>query len=141
VLSSARRAVFNGDGAFAGWVTRAGWTPPALTDEQCAVVADAAVAFRDMLEPGDPVAIVGRVRTLLAHWRDRDGLDEPTREQIYRDWMTVLQRYPAWAVHEAAMEWLEADRYRPTIADIRLLCDKATAAERHTLRLLERLAG
>lgn len=141
VIAGGKASIF-GSGGFTGSVERPGWRPAALTDDMRAETAAAIVEWREALAPGDPLLIMGRIHTLLAHWRDRDGLDEPTRDAINDDWMSVLHRYPLWAVHAAATQWLTMEqRWRPLPGNIRLLCDQAVTEDRLTLRLLERLAA
>lgn len=130
-----------GSGQFSGSVERPDWRPPTLTAEMRAEASAAIVEWREALAPGDPLLIMGRIHTLLAHWRDRDGLDEPTRDAVNDDWMSVLHRYPLWAVHAAATQWLTMEqRWRPLPGNIRLLCDQAVREDQLTLRLLLRLS-
>jgi hypothetical protein len=138
-LSSARQAVFAADGSFSGWAGRPDWHPPALSEADRGAVAEAVRYYGNVvLAPGDPLEISGRIAALLAHWRDRDDLHEAVRDQVARDWLAILGRFPLWAVCEAALEYFEFNRHRPQIADIRLLCDRAIEPERRRLALLRR---
>lgn len=137
-MSSAREPAFAADGTFAGWSSRGDWQPPTLTNDERAAVAEAVRYYEAVtLAPGDPLEISGRVATLLAHWRD-PGLPDAMRDQIMRDWLTILGRFPLWAVCEAAAEWLEFNRLRPSVAEIRLLCDRAIKVDRDRLVVLRR---
>lgn len=131
-----------GDAGFAGWVESTDWRPPPLTDEQRAAVSGH-IAFyeRTLLAAGEPEHIAVRITGLLGHWRERDGQSDGERDMIAIDWMNILGGYPLWAVCLAAEEWLTYNKWRPTVAEIRLLCDHAVRTDRLTLRLLRRLAG
>lgn len=137
-LSFGLRPIIGSDG-FGGYALADHWFPPHIDDAQRALIAEQAMFLeRAILAPGDPLEIAGRVHSLLAHWRDRDGLDEPTRDQVNRDWIAILSRFPLWAVCQAAGEWLETSRHRPSVAEIRLLCDQAVKADRMRLSVLRR---
>lgn len=124
---------------FVGLAPVADWTPPPIDDEDRAALAAALVFYEhELLAPGDGMATAARVRSLLAHWRDRD-MEPAVQEAVAQDWVRVLSRYPLWAVHQAAEEWIELDPRRPQVADIRRLCDLAVRDDQLRLRLLRRL--
>lgn len=132
--------MFAADGSFAGWTGRPDWHPPALRDGERETAAEAVRYYENVvLAPGDPLEIAARIASLLAHRPDRDELPQAVRDQVARDWLAILGRFPLWAVCEAAMEWLNFNRLRPTPADIRLLCDRAIEPERRRLELLRRV--
>lgn len=116
------------------------WQLPALTTEDRVAAETHVRALAAAMEPGDPMLVAGRVHVLLAHWRDREQ-DEQTQIAVANDWVTVMIRYPLWAVWEAAEKWLNYSNRRPQIADIRALCDLAVRQDQLTLRLLRRLVG
>jgi hypothetical protein len=141
VLGYGLKPVF-GEHGFNGYAEDVTWQPPALSDPaERQAVADAIRFYEaELLAPGDPLLIAGRVRTLLAHWRDRE-MDRALLDAVNEDWMRVLSRYPLWVVCAACEEWLEVSRQRPTIAEIRLLCDQAVKQHRLELRVLRKLAA
>lgn len=139
-LRSGRRVVIS-EAAFAGLALVPGWVPPPLANDERQAVAALADAYDAALAPGAPERIAARIAGLLAHWRGRDGLSDGEQTMLAADWMAVIGEYPEWAVHEAAADWLRFNRYRPTIAEMRLLCDDAIRADRTTLALLRRVAA
>jgi len=46
------------------------------------------------------------------------------------DWADDLGEFPAWAIDHAARVWRRSRKWRPSIAEIRSLCEDACAAER-----------
>lgn len=43
---------------------------------------------------------------------------------VAQDWVDALAEYPAWAIGEAASEWLRTQEKKPTIAGIRKLAQQ-----------------
>lgn len=46
------------------------------------------------------------------------------------DWADDLGEFPAWAIDHAARIWRRTRKWRPSIAEIRSLCEDACASER-----------
>lgn len=92
--------------------------------------------------PASEVFAELRITALLAHWSHRDApQSDDTVTIMGGDWLRALSGYPAWALALAADEWLDRNRYKPQIADIRALADAAVREDRLTLRLLRLLVG
>lgn len=133
--ATTRRSRFTDDG-FDG-VTEEWTPPPSLTTAQVAMARRALEELRrDALSPAAPDRLLGRVLALLSHYPAKTTAPE-VEQMIALDWAEDLGEFPAWAVDQAARVWRRTRKWRPSIAEMRALCDEACRRER---RLADRLA-
>lgn len=90
------------------------------------------------LLPGDPEHIGKRLAALLAHWRAPD-LDEDLHAIVAADWLRVMLQYPDHVVYRACEAWIEVERAKPFVSDIRRLCDEAVRTPRLHRLVLSRM--
>ncbi|MFD1623449.1 hypothetical protein [Azospirillum griseum] len=123
-----RHSRFTDDG-FAGLDEM--WTPPdGITPR------DAELARRvlddleaDILAPAAPNHLLGRILALLSHYPAK--ATSPEVEQLLAmDWADDLGEFPSWAIDQAARVWRRTRKWRPSIAEMRALCEEACASER-----------
>lgn len=129
-----RRSRFTEDG-FTG--LREDWTPPPEVTPRHAAMARRALADldREVLAPAPANHLLGRVLALLSHYPAKATTPDVER-LLAMDWADDLGEFPAWAIDHAARSWRRSRKWRPSIAEIRGLCEDACAAER---QLAERL--
>ena len=129
-----RRPRFSDDG-FDG-VTET-WLPPAGVTVQHAAMAQRALDDLAMmaLAPAPTDHVLARVLALLSHYPAKNMTPDVER-LVALDWAEDLGEYPAWAIDAAARAWRRSKKWRPSIAEMRALCDDLCAGER---RLAERL--
>ena len=113
------------------------WTPPAGVTPRHAALARRALAEIDdgILAPAPANHLLGRVLALLSHFPAKATTPE-VEQLLAMDWADDLGEFPAWAIDQAARVWRRTRKWRPSIAEIRALCEEACAAER---ALAERL--
>ncbi|WP_147395335.1 hypothetical protein [Azospirillum cavernae] len=131
------RACFDDLGGFVGM--RETWSPPAVVDPADAEAAARALAVieREILAPVDPGWLLARLLALFAHCPPRSAPVDPAVERmVASDWAEDLGEYPQWAVDQAVRVWRRTKKWRPTIMEMRALCDEAVTPE---LTLAERL--
>lgn len=101
-----------------------------------AVVRDLAVA----LHPADPRQLAAVVGALMLHYWSPDR--PPAHHgALAAAWIEDLAEYPLAVVAEAAGQWRRAQRWAPTIAELRALCDELLARRRRELLRLRFLAA
>lgn len=129
-----RRACFAED-AFAG-VSEHWHPPPTVTGRQAAAAQRALDEVeRTILAPAPPAHLLARILALLSHYPAK-GLTPEVEQMVALDWSEDLGEFPSWAIDHAARVWRRTKKWRPSIAEIRTLCEDACARER---ALAERL--
>ncbi|SMH62197.1 hypothetical protein [Azospirillum agricola] len=123
-----RRSRFTDDG-FTGIAEE--WTPPDTVTPRHAAMARRALAEidGDILAPAPANHLLGRVLALLSHYPAKATTPDVER-LLAMDWADDLGEFPAWAIDHAARVWRRSRKWRPSIAEIRDLCEEACAAER-----------
>ncbi|WP_085552254.1 hypothetical protein [Azospirillum agricola] len=113
-----------------------------MTDEQRErVVRTFIPALEAHLEPADGQWINGRVAALLAHYYVPD-MPMALQVATLGDWITLLSRFPQWAIEAAVDEWLDRPgRQRPMPGDIADACRWRIAEPALNLRLLRKLVN
>lgn len=113
------------------------WSPPASVSAQHASMAQRALdeLLMTVLRPVGSDQLLARVLALLSHFPAKDVAPEVER-LLALDWADDLGEYPAWAVDAAARTWRRSKKWRPSIAEMRGLCEELCSAER---ALAERL--
>lgn len=113
------------------------WSLPATVDARHAAMAQRALAEieHDVLAPAEPNHVLARVLALLSHFPAK-GLTPDVEQMVALDWAEDLSEFPAWAIDQAARTWRRSKKWRPSIAEMRGLCEEAVAQER---RLAARL--
>lgn len=107
---------------------------------------------RALVVPENKAENAQRIFHLMAHYPkqfDADGktgdalaILMQTRQEVMRDWKRHMSEYPAWCVADACYDWHKGPKgmYRPSIAEIRHLCDIKLAPfkqhEKEAARLL-----
>ncbi len=123
-----RHSRFSDDG-FAGLAEI--WTPPeGVTPRHAALARQALEELEaDILAPAAPNHLLGRILALLSHYPAK--ATSPEVEQLLAmDWADDLGEFPAWAIDQAARSWRRSRKWRPSIAEMRALCEDACASER-----------
>lgn len=132
LVFSATAAVFDSEGQFAGTKLRRDWQPEPLDDRTREVAADYLDLITDYIRPGDQEQISLRLAALRAHWMESDD-DQSVKQLVAVDWQRSVGIFPLWAVVSACEDWIDTQRRRPMIADIRKLC--AEAVEEYVLHI------
>ncbi|MBP2299288.1 hypothetical protein [Azospirillum picis] len=107
------------------------WIPPAEVAARDAAMARRALAELEdlVLAPAPPNHLLGRVLALLSHYPAKATTPE-VEQLLAMDWADDLGEFPAWAIDQAARLWRRSRKWRPSIAEIRALCEEACAGER-----------
>ncbi|WP_137107804.1 hypothetical protein [Azospirillum argentinense] len=137
-----RHACFDDVGGFVGM--RETWSPPAAVDPAVAEAATRALAAieHEILAPVDPAWLLARLLALFAHCPPRSTpLDPAVERMVASDWAEDLGEYPQWAVDQAVRVWRRTKKWRPTIMEMRSLCDEAVATERTLAERLRQIAA
>lgn len=118
------------------------WTPPdGVTAAQAVQARQALEEFSaTVLAPVDGDHLLGRVLTLLSHFPAK-GLSAEVERMMALDWAEDLGEYPAWTVDAAARIWRRTRKWRPSIAEMRALCEEVCAPERALAERLQALAA
>ncbi|MDQ2105134.1 hypothetical protein [Azospirillum isscasi] len=129
-----------GDGGFDG-VTE-DWTPPDGVTGQHALMARRALGelTGSVLAPASPEHLLARVLALLSHYPAK-GTAPEVEHLVALDWAEDLGEFPAWAVDAAARSWRRTRKWRPSIAEMRALCEEVCAPERALARRLSVIAA
>ncbi len=140
VLSGGRvenRSRFSEDG-FDG--VAESWSPPALT-VQHRMLARQALDELDagILAPASADHLLARVLALLSHFPAK-GMTPEVERLVALDWADDLGEYPAWAIDAAARRWRRTRKWRPSIAEMRVLCEEACSRERNLAARLRAVA-
>ncbi|GAA4256653.1 hypothetical protein [Azospirillum formosense] len=116
------------------------WSPPAaLSDRQVAMAQRVLKELeRSILAPAEPDHLLGRVLALLSHFPAK-GLTPDVEQLVAMDWVEDLGEFPAWAIDDAARAWRRTKKWRPSIAEMRALCEEACARERVVAQRLRRI--
>nr|WP_295833550.1 hypothetical protein [uncultured Azospirillum sp.] len=127
---------FASDGSYLGPTTL--WTPPAAVETRTAQAAAtiAADIERTILAPCDPAHLLARVYSVFAHCAPKAPLPPEVEALVAADWAEDLGEFPSWVIDAAARQWRRSSRFRPSIAEMRALCEDLCRPER---RLVERL--
>lgn len=133
-----RRSRFTEDG-FDGLAER--WHPPATVTARDAALARQILdeLERGILAPAEPNHLLGRVLALLSHFPAKATAPE-VEQMIALDWAEDLGEFPAWAIDQAARTWRRTRKWRPSIAELRNLCEAACAEERALAGRLRQVA-
>lgn len=118
------------------------WFPPTVVSARQAAMAQRVLNDLEgfVLAPAEPDRLLGRVIALLSHFPAK-GLTPDIEQLVAMDWAEDLGEFPAWAVDAAARTWRRTRKWRPSIAEMRALCEEACASERamaHRLRQIVR---
>lgn len=117
------------------------WTPPdGVTPRHAALARRALSEIADtILAPASANHLLGRVLALLSHFPAK--ATSPEVEQLLAmDWADDLGEFPAWAIDQAARRWRRTRKWRPSIAEIRALCEEACAEENALAERLRAIA-
>lgn len=137
-----QRACFDDADGFVGMWEK--WSPPTIVEPANADAATTALAVieREILVPVDPGWLLGRLLALFAHCPPRSvPLDPAVERMVAGDWAEDLGEYPQWAVDQAVRIWRRTKKWRPTIMEMRALCDEAIATERTLAERLRQIAA
>jgi hypothetical protein len=117
------------------------WLPPATVDTRHAAMAQRAldVIEHGVLAPAEPNQVLARVLALLSHFPAK-GLTPDVEQMVALDWAEDLGEFPAWAIDQAARTWRRTKKWRPSIAEMRTLCEEACAQERRMAEWLRAVA-
>ena len=85
------------------------------------VAANYLEQIEDHLRPGDQEQISLRLAALRAHWHEAED-DQAVKQLMAVDWQRAVGIFPSWAVCHACEDWVDNQRRRPMISDIRKLC-------------------
>lgn len=118
------------------------WSPPEIVS-----ASQAAITWRmleDMegtiLAPAEPSRLLARVLALLSHYPSK-ALTPDVEQMIALDWAEDLGEFPIWAIDQAARTWRRTKKWRPSIAEMRALCEDACAGERQLALRLRTIAA
>jgi len=121
-------AVFDGNGDYAGARLKLGEEAVDLRPEDVPMLRQQLDEVSADLAPADSEWLLGRVFTLLQHYRSaRDPLPPVVEQAIAQDWVEDLAEFPAWAIAEAVREWRQTQKFAPKICEIRERCHRAIA--------------
>ena len=134
-----RRPRFGDDG-FDGMIEL--WSPPdGVTAAEAALARQSLEElYATVLAPADSDHLLGRVLTLLSHFPAK-GLSPEVERMMALDWAEDLGEYPAWVIDAAARNWRRTRKWRPSIAEMRALCEELCAPERALADRLGALAA
>src|SRR5215469_7435042 len=124
LIFSATVVVYDSNGEFERVKLARDWK----SDPLPADLREAAALYRDEVEeylrPGDQDQIALRLAALRGHWNDVED-DQAVKQVIAVDWQRSIGVFPLWAVTHACEDWIDNQRRRPMIADIKKLCGDA----------------
>lgn len=122
-------------------IERPDWVPPPVDDMLHAQARLFQKQLEGHLAASDPQWLGLEIGKFLAHrWRGRQDDSSPeVQEALIGDWIDDLHEFPAWAIETAIRQWRRTQSWAPTIADIRARCERETADDRRSLRLIMRL--
>lgn len=98
------------------------WKPPKVPAEKLPEVEQYLEAVEAALAPAEKGALLGRILTLLSHYR-LDHQPPAIERAIAEDWAEDLGEFPQCVVDAAARWWRRNKKWRPTICEIRQLCE------------------
>ena len=108
------------------WREKHDLLPPDLSDCQIAEMLDEVASTEDDMRPAGPKATAVILRKLAAVVIVPDREDMDLAMEAYLD---DLQGYPDFVLEDVAKQWRRTEKFWPTIAEFRALCD----AHRHGL--------
>lgn len=116
------------------------WSPAAAVTPRQAAIAQRVLADFEgsVLAPAEPDRLLGRVLALLSHYPAK-GLTPDVEQLVAMDWVEDLGEFPGWAIDQAARSWRRTKKWRPSIAEMRALCEEACATERQLAECLRKL--
>lgn len=129
-----------GDNGFEG--LQETWFPPATVSARQAATARRMLNDLEdsILAPAEPDRLLGRVLALLSHFPAK-GLTPDVEQLVAMDWVEDLGEFPVWAIDAAARAWRRTRKWRPSIAEMRALCEEACTRERVLAQRLRAIAG
>ena len=127
-----------GDNGFDGLTET--WSPPATVSARQVAMAQRVLADLEgsVLAPVEPDRLLGRVLALLSHYPAK-GLTPDVEQLVAMDWVEDLGEFPGWAIDQAARSWRRTKKWRPSIAEMRALCEEACATERRLAECLRKV--
>lgn len=129
-----------GDRGFDG-VTEDWSAPDGVTSQQAQMARRALDELTgSILAPASPDHLLARVLALLSHYPAK-GTAPEVEHLVALDWAEDLGEFPAWAVDAAARTWRRTQKWRPSIAEMRALCEEACAPEWTLARRLSSIAA
>ena len=116
------------------------WSPPRTVSAREAGMALRVLSDLEasVLLPAEPDHQLGRVLALLSHFPAK-GLTPDVEQLVAMDWVEDLCEFPAWAIDDAARMWRRTKKWRPSIAEMRALCEEACASERAMAQRLRQI--
>ncbi|MCM8735448.1 hypothetical protein M5E06_14900 [Azospirillum sp. A1-3] len=116
------------------------WSPPPTVSARQAGMAQRVLNDLEdsVLVPAEPDRLLGRVLALLSHFPAK-GLTPDVEQLVAIDWVEDLGEFPAWAIDAAARTWRRTRKWRPSIAEMRTLCEEACANERAMAQRLRQI--
>lgn len=116
------------------------WSPPATVTARQAAMAQRMLADLkgSILAPAEPDRLLGRVLALLSHYPAK-GLTSDVEQLVAMDWVEDLGEFPVWAIDQAARTWRRTKKWRPSIAEMRALCEEACEKERQLVECLRKV--
>ncbi len=107
------------------------WFPPAMVTPQDAAMARRALddMAETVLAPVAPNHLLARILALLSHYPAK-SMAPDVEQLIALDWASDLGEYPAWAIDAAVRTWRRTKKWRPSIAEMRAICEEMCAQER-----------
>lgn len=117
------------------------WLPPTTVSARQAAMAQRMLNDLEssVLAPAEPSRLLGRILALLSHYPAK-GLTPDVEQLVAMDWAEDLGEFPGWAIDQAARTWRRTKKWRPSIAEMRALCEDACAQERELARRLRKIA-
>jgi len=97
------------------------WKPPALDARLRAEAEQALIQLNRHLAPAPRARIAARITALLSHYFVA-AMPDNLATALFDDWLDALGGFPAWALDQAAREWLRDNERKPTIAAIYRRC-------------------
>ncbi len=117
------------------------WQPPVTITPRHAAMAQRVLNDLEhtVLAPAEPSHLLARILALLSHFPAK-GMTPEVEQMIALDWADDLGEFPAWAIDQGARTWRRSRKWRPSIAEIRALCEEACAQERALADRLKAIA-
>lgn len=107
-----------------------GWQPPPLKSETETLARQTLAALDAYLAPGPITETAARIVVMREHFYVPDR-PESMAEKVDGDWLDALAEYPAWAVNQAAKDWIATEARRPAPSAIKARCERLVKEARH----------